>query len=152
MISPEVLRRYPNFAGLSHEKLSEIAMISRLKSFEAGEELFREGNRATHLMLVVSGEIHIVYELGNGDKVIADTLVVGDPLAWSALLEPHYLTASGVARNAGSMLEIEAEALRTMCTNDKDFGYTMMKEIAKTLRSRLSAMRVQAAARTLEPA
>lgn len=151
MISPEVLRHYPNFAGLSYEKLKDIAMISRLRSFEAGEELFTEGNRATHMMIVVSGEVHIVYELGNGSKVIADTLVAGDPLAWSALLDPHYLTASGVARNTGTLLEIKAEALRNMCTDDTEFGYVMMKEIAKTLRSRLSAMRVQTAARALEP-
>jgi CRP-like cAMP-binding protein len=146
MISPEVLRRYPYFAGLSGESLRDIAMISRLRSFEAGEELFMEGASATTMMILVSGEIDIVYELGDGSKVIADTLVAGDPLAWSSLLEPHSLTATGVAHNAGSLLEIQADELRRMCTENTDLGYVLMKEVAKTLRSRLSAMRVQVAA------
>jgi CRP/FNR family cyclic AMP-dependent transcriptional regulator len=152
MISPQVLRRYPNFAGLSEESLKNIATISRLRSFEAGEELFMEGAPATKMMMVVTGEIYIVYELGDGTKVIADTLVAGDPLAWSALLEPHYLTATGVAHNAGSLLEIRADELRRMCAENTDFGYVMMMEVAKTLRSRLSAMRVQVAASLPEAA
>ncbi len=146
MISPEVLRRYPYFAGLSAEYLNKIATISRIRNFEEGEELFKEENTATQLMVLISGEVHIVYQLGDGSSAIADTLVAGDPLAWSALLEPHRLTASGIARKAGSLIEIEAEELRRMCKVNTDFGFVMMKEVAKTLRSRLSAMRVQAAA------
>jgi CRP-like cAMP-binding protein len=132
------------------DRLKKIATISRVTNFVEGQELFREGNTATHLMFLISGEIHIVYQIGDGKEVIADTLVAGDPLAWSALLEPHRLTASGIASRAGSMIEIEAESLRQMCKDDKDFGYVMMREVGKTLRNRLSAMRVQAAAAQLE--
>jgi CRP-like cAMP-binding protein len=151
MISKELLRRFPHFAGIPDKYMNDIAKISQVRSFEPGEELFREGNGANHFMLILNGEISIVYEIGDGSKVVADTLVAGDPLAWSALLEPHTLTASGVAHKAGTLLEIEAGELRRMCEEFKDFGYTMMKEVAKTLRSRLSAMRVRAAASMGEP-
>lgn len=152
MISPEILRRYPNFVGASDGHMKEIASISRVKEFEAGERLFREGNAATHLMFVISGEINIVYRLGDGREVVADTLVAGDPLAWSALLEPHRLTASGVGSKPGAVLEIDAEGLRHLCDSNKEFGFVMMREIARMLRSRLSAMRIQAAAGLAEPA
>lgn len=152
MISSELLRRYPNFAGIAPEYLGEVAKISRSRNFTAGERLFYEGNTANQFMIIVTGEIHIVYELGDGTEVIADTLVAGDPLAWSALLEPHKLTASGVASKNGSLIEIEAEGLRRLCEENKDFGYTMLKEVGKTLRSRLRAMRIMTAASLLEPA
>ncbi len=152
MISPEILRRYPNFVGASDGHMKEIASISRVKEFEAGERLFGEGNAATHLMFVISGEINIVYRLGDGREVVADTLVAGDPLAWSALLEPHRLTASGVGSKPGAVLEIDAEGLRRLCDSNKEFGFVMMREIARMLRSRLSAMRIQAAAGLAEPA
>lgn len=151
MISSELLRRYPNFAGIGPGYLKEVAMISRSRNFTAGERLFYEGDAATHFMIIVTGEIHIVYELGDGSDVIADTLVAGDPLAWSALLDPHKLTASGVASKNGSLIEIEAEGLRRLCEEDKDFGYTMLKEVGKTLRSRLRAMRIVTAASLPEP-
>jgi CRP/FNR family transcriptional regulator len=146
MLSSQVLRRYRFFQGLKERNLQDIASFSRVRNFEAGEQMFKEGNTATKLMIIMFGEIHIVYQLGDGTEVIADTLVSGDPMAWSALLEPHQLTASGVASKAGSLIEIEAEPLRQMCRDHPKFGYIMMKEVAKTLRTRLSAMRVQAAA------
>lgn len=151
MISTQILRQYPYFAGLSEDILKHVANLSRNRNFDSGEELFREGNTATHFMILMLGEVHVVYEVGDGSKVIADTLVAGDPLAWSALLEPHKLTASGIAHKAGSLIEVEAEGLRHMCVENKEFGYVMMKEVAKTLRNRLSAFRVQAAAELAEP-
>lgn len=147
MLSPQMLRRYPYFAGIKEEMLKKIASISQVKHFEAGEKLFREGNNANGFMILMEGEIYIVYQLGSGQEVIADTLVAGDPIAWSALLEPHTLTASGVASKDGSFIFIEAEGLRRLCEEDKNFGYVMMKEVARTLRNRLSAMRVQVAAK-----
>lgn len=151
MISKEILRRFPHFTVLPFEDLKKVAMLSRSKTFEPGERLFTEGNSATHLMFLITGEIHIIYQLGNGEEVVADTLVAGDPMAWSALLEPHILTSSGVASKAGSLIEIDAEGLRCLCEEDTEFGFVMIKEVAKTLRSRLSAMRVQAAASLAVP-
>lgn len=151
MIALEELRRYSNFAGASEGLLKQVAMLSRERAFKAGERLFEEGNTATDFMLLKAGEIHIVYRLGDGREVIADTLVAGDPLAWSALLEPHRLTASGVANKDGSLIETDGEGLRRLCEENTAFGFLLMKEVARTLRSRLSAMRVQAAANQAEP-
>jgi CRP-like cAMP-binding protein len=146
MITVEELKRYPHFSSMSNHNLQDIAKISHEMPFESGERLFREGNTATHLIFIKSGEIHIVYLLGDGREVIADTLVTGDTMAWSAVLTPHRLTASGVGGKSGSVIMIEAKGLRALCEENTDFGFSLMREIARTLRSRLSAMRVQAAA------
>jgi hypothetical protein len=67
-------------------------------------------------------------------------------MAWSALLEPFRLTASGVARNTGVAIEIEAGGLRRICEGNPSYGLVMMTQVAKTLRDRLEATRVQLAA------
>jgi CRP-like cAMP-binding protein len=146
MITVEELKRYPHFSSMSNSYLQDIARISHEMTFESGERLFREGNTASHLIFIKSGEINVVYLLGDGREVVADTLVTGDTLAWSAVLTPHRLTASGVGSKSGSVIMIEAKGLRKLCDEHTDFGYALMREIARTLRSRLSAMRVQAAA------
>ena len=151
MISPEVLRRYPMFAGISEDVLKKIAMLSQAREFEAGDRLFEEGNPASHFMIIMTGEVDIVYQLGDGREVAADTLVAGDPLAWSALLEPHKLTGSGVVNKDGSLIEIEGEGLLQLFRESTDLIYVMLTEVAKTLRTRLSAMRVQVAAGKAEP-
>lgn len=146
MITVEELKRYPHFSSMSNHNLQDIAKISHEMRFEKGDRLFREGNTATHLIFLKSGEINIVYQLGDGREVVADTLVTGDTMAWSAVLSPHRLTASGVGSKSGSAIMIEASGLRKLCDDKPEFGYSLMREIARTLRNRLSAMRVQAAA------
>jgi len=146
MISPERLRRYPHCAGAPDDLLKAVAMLAHERHFKAGERLFEEGATATKLMFLDAGEVDIVYRLGDDRDVTVDTLVEGDLVAWSALLEPYRLTATGVARNDGVVIELEAEGVRKICQENPVYGFHMMTQVAKTLRDRLNATRVQLAA------
>lgn len=146
MISPELLRNFPHFSGASYECLKDIAMISKEREFDAEESLFHEGNLATHLCLMLSGEVSIVYRLGDNREVVADSLIKGDAFGWSAILEPHQLTASCRGAKSGKFIAIEAEGLRQICVENYACGYHIVRGVSKTLRDRLSAMRVQIAA------
>lgn len=146
MITPESLRSFPHFSGVSLECLKDIAMISREREFDAEETLFHEGNVATHLCLVLSGEVSIVYSLGDNREVVADSLIKGDAFGWSAILEPHQLTASCRGAKSGKFIAIEAERLRQICVEDYACGYLIVRGVSKALRDRLSALRVQIAA------
>lgn len=146
MISPELLRNFPHFSGVSYECLKDIAMIGSEREFDSEETLFREGNLATHLCLMLSGEVSIVYRLGDDREVVADNLIKGDAFGWSAILEPHQMTASCRGAKSGKFIAIEAEELRRICEENIACGYQIVREVSKTLRDRLSAMRVQIAA------
>lgn len=146
MISTQLLRYYPHFSGLSEEQLREIANISARRQFEAGDELFVEGAPATHFCLIISGEVNIIYTLGDDRTVVADMLIRGDAFGWSAFIEPHQMTASCIANNAGEYIAIEAKSFRQICDANPGLGYHVALGLAKLLRDRLSALRVQIAA------
>jgi CRP-like cAMP-binding protein len=146
MISPEKLRRYAHCAGAPDELLKQVAMLAGERAFQTGAELFHEGEPARRLMILESGKVDIVHVMGDGRAAVVDSLVEGDLMAWSALLEPHVLTASGVARTAGTAIEIDGEGMRKICKENPEYGLVMMTEVAKTLRARLEATRVQLAA------
>ena len=146
MISIEVLRQFPEFANLDDEELRSIAAISEQVTFAKGQEILREGNLADRKCLLLSGEVNVVYRLGDDRLVVADTLVRGDFFGWSALLEPHRLTATCVGNKPGEYLSIQADGLRRLCQEDAVVGRQVLQEVAKTLRDRLSALRVQIAA------
>jgi hypothetical protein len=61
MISTQILRYFPHFSGLEEDALGQIASISDKKEFDAGEELFTEGDRASHFCLWRAGQVNIVY-------------------------------------------------------------------------------------------
>ncbi|HOA51970.1 MAG: Crp/Fnr family transcriptional regulator [Thermogutta sp.] len=146
MVSPEMLRRYSYFAKVSEETLKEIAMLAEEKSYPAGMRLFYVGDPADHLNIIVEGEVDIQYELGNGEKRTVDTLVPGDILVWSALVEPYRTTAIGTTTKPTKVIAIKAKPLRELCDKDSMLGYQLMREIAKLLASRLESARVQLAA------
>jgi CRP-like cAMP-binding protein len=146
MISTQLLRSYPHFSALSEDQLVQIANISDSRQFNAGDELFVEGAPATHFCLIKSGEVNIVYMLGDNRIVDADTLIKGDAFGWSALVEPHRMTASCIANKNGEYIAIEADGLRHICNADPTCGYSIALEMVKLLRDRLSALRVQIAA------
>ncbi len=146
MIQTHELKRFRYFAGLPESELDAIAAISSLRRFKAGERLLEEGARAKELMIVKSGEVDLMYRLGDGREVTAESAVAGDVIAWSAMLEPYQLTASGIGTKDGELIAIEGERLRQICDADCSLGYQLMTEIARGLRDRLTGLRVQVAA------
>jgi len=140
------LQRYRYFAGLPESAMQELAWISSVRPFKAGERLLEEGARATHLLIVKSGQVDIVYRLGDGREVTAESAIAGEVLAWSALLEPYKLTASVVGTKDGELIALEGTKLHELCEADTWLGYQLMTEIARVLRDRLTGLRVQLAA------
>ncbi len=93
MISPEILRRYPYFASAKDEGLRDLAMICEEELIPAGTVMYREGDKADKLFILVDGEVDIQYTLGSGELRTVDTIVPGELLMWSALVEPYKSTA-----------------------------------------------------------
>lgn len=143
MVSVEVLRSVPFFAGVSSQTLHELAGISEERTFRVGEELWQPGDEAHWLYVVREGEIDISYVLQNGRKCIVDTVVGGELTGWSALLEPYRFTALAVARTAGWLLCIQAAAVRQLCERDPVLGYRLAMQVARAIASRLEGARLQ---------
>ena len=146
MISPQEFQRFRFFAGAPYSLLNKLANFSATRQFRAGERLLVEGGFATHLLIVKTGQVDIVYLMGDDHEVAAETAVSGDVIAWSAVLEPYHLTASAIATHDGELIEIDGHKLLELCETDSLLGYQLMKEIAKGLRDRLTGLRVQMAA------
>jgi CRP/FNR family transcriptional regulator, cyclic AMP receptor protein len=145
MISPEVLRRYPYFAGVKDESLKQLAMIAEEKRFAAGTKIFNEDDPADKLSIIVKGEVNVQYLLGNDEMRTVDTLVDGDILGWSAMIDPYKMTAHCTTTKDTELVSLDAPKLRALCDQDPRLGYQLTTEIAKLLAHRLEGARVQLA-------
>ena len=158
MISAETLKRYPHFAGVCDSCLKDVAKVSEEATFKAGDLIFDEsgsfiaasriyekGKEATHLMVLTEGKVDVALTLGSGEKTIVGTLVAGDLMALSALIPPYQLSATGIGKEDGKYIKIEAEALRKLCDEDPELGYHLMQGVAKGLMTRLQDTRVELA-------
>ncbi len=146
MVSTEILRSLSCFGGVSPESLKALAAIAEERDFKAGQTLWQEGDPVRFLLIVRHGEIDVTYRLQSGKQCVVDTVVGGELTGWSAVVEPYRHTATCVARTDGRSLCLEAAALRALCEKDHGLGYNLLKQVARTLSSRLAGARMQLAA------
>ena len=146
MISTELLRYYPYFAGVANDTLKEVAEISEEKKVPAGQTLFKEGETARELLILTEGQVDVFLELGSGKRVKVDAIVPGDILSWSALIEPYRLRATATVKEDSKLISIDAGKLRDLCDGDHHLGYQLMRQIANALSHRLGGAVTQIAA------
>jgi CRP-like cAMP-binding protein len=159
MISPEVLRRYPFFAGFSDDQLAQLAMVSQEFRVPVGHYFFREADELRNLCFVVSGQVDIT--LGVPDRnveqdvrnhivggfvleeVTVSTIGSGELFGWSALIPPHDSTASAVAMTECKVFTVDCHKLEPIFEQDCTFGYMLLLRVAKVVRQRLRDMHVR---------
>jgi len=129
--------------GLEPSQMARVAALAREASFSAGEEIFREGEQARHLLIIESGRAALTVLIPGRGEMTLMTVEAGDLLGWSAFVPPHHKTASAKALTSVTALAIEGEALRALCDEDPALGYALCGRISQVLAKRLKATRVQ---------
>jgi CRP/FNR family cyclic AMP-dependent transcriptional regulator len=145
MVSPELLRRYPFFAGLSDEEIKSIAMISEEQKYEANTFIFRERDPAKKLFVLLEGTVDIMVdtdEEGLQHETVS-TLSPGDVFCWSSVVEPYVLTASAFAATPAATIAMDGAGLRAMFELDCHLGYRILQKAAQVISSRLKDTRIQ---------
>jgi CRP-like cAMP-binding protein len=149
MISPELLRRYPFFSLLNDEQLRALAMISEEKVYPKDVLLVKENMAANKLMLLLEGDVDLVYS-GGGEGAISNALVgsiaPGEMLGVSSLIEPYTYISSARATLPVKVVEIDGPAVRALMHVDKLLGYALMRNVAAAVLERLKYTQVELAA------
>lgn len=159
MVSPELIRRYPFFAGLSMDQIKVLAEAAEDETVEAGHYFFHEGEELPCFCIALEGAIAIVIELPErgvehklseqlaGEyqtkEVVISTVGPGEAFAWSALVPPHKATAGVKATTRARVIHFRADKLRAAFEEDCGFGYLMMRKVAQVIRDRLRDTRIQ---------
>jgi CRP-like cAMP-binding protein len=162
MISPELLRRYPFFAGLSHDQIVTLAKVADEVSVDTEHYFFHEGDDLTGLHLVVEGAVAIVIEVPDqsveqkvsgqltGELQTSDVVISavgpGEVFGWSALVPPHQATTSAKATTPCRVVTFNGPELLQTFEDDCRFGYVMIQKMAQVVRDRLRDLRIESLA------
>ena len=159
MVSPELLRRYPFFAGLSHGHISTLAKLADEITVEAEEYFFHEEDELNRFYLLLEGAVSIVIELPERNvdhkvsdqfmrdmktrDVIVSTIGSGDVFGWSGLIPPYRATAGSKALTSCRVVAIESTELLNIYEEDCQFGLLMTQKAAQVIRDRLRDLRTE---------
>ena len=142
MVSLELIRRYPFFAGLSLEQMTILAEAATEEKVEAGHFFLHERDETPNLYLIVKGTVAVVIELPRQNReIMVSTVGPGEVFAWSALVPPHTATASVKASTPCHVVVMDCrKLLKVFEKDDPWFGYQMMKKAAQAIRDRMVIM------------
>ena len=159
MISPELIRRYPFFAGLEESQIVSLAQVAVEEKVAEGHVFFQEGDKVDTFFLVVEGEVAVIIEVPDQaveqkvsgqlmgkletKDIIISTVGPGEVFGWSGLVPPHEATASAKAKNACWVVAFDGVQLREKFNADCEFGYVMLQKAAQVSRARLRDLRIE---------
>ncbi len=133
----EDLRGLFIFDGVSDEQLHELAAVGDDVPFEAGIELFHEGDPADAWWVLIEGRVELVRRAGREEAVVMMTMDrpgvwAGGFRAWNQ--ESSYLaTARGAS--AGRMLRVSSPTLGELAHKWFPFGVHLIEGFFQTVRS-----------------
>ncbi len=162
MVSTELLRRYPFFAGLDHDRLSKLAKISDEISMGANQYFFQEEDDLNHFYLILEGAVAIVFKVPERDvkhkiseqfardfktkDIVLSTVGSGDVFGWSGLVPPFKATAGAKAITPCRVVAVRSKELVQIFDEDNRFGFLMTQKAAQVIRDRLRDLRIESLA------
>jgi len=122
----ETVDRNGAFPRLSDEVRARLRAVGRVRTVQAGEVLFREGDPSYDFFVIESGVVIIVQGYGHENRVVA----VQGPhrfLGEVNLLtgSPPYLSA--VVRDPGEVIQFSAEQLRELVSGDEELSNIILR-------------------------
>jgi len=146
MISVETLRNYSIFNHQDDAMLARIVELAEERVIEAGNQLFSQGDPATHLFLVMDGTVVLTMNIGQKG---AQTLEELEPLGkdrvvgWSSMVKPYVYKMGAYAKQRSHVIAFEGEKLQELFDENPSFGYYFLQRLTEVIGSRLLGKCVQ---------
>jgi CRP-like cAMP-binding protein len=94
------------FCECDEAQLADLLAIGTIQTTKANEEILRQGDEGTSLVIVLDGVVRISMVTPNGREIILDYAEAGAVLGEIAVLDDQPRTASAIAMWAGRLLRI----------------------------------------------
>jgi len=136
------LAAHPFLEGLNPSHLEKLAQLAFEVTFEPDQIIFREGDPSSFFYLIVSGKVALEIA-APGRFITIQTLVDGDELGWSSLLDQVNKQFRARCINPVRALAFDGARVIAACEEDHEFGYMVLRKILAIVADRLAATRLQ---------
>lgn len=122
------------FADCDASELADLLSIGSLQATKSGEEILRQGDEGTSLVLILDGVVRISLVTPNGREIILDYAEAGAVLGEIAVLDGQPRTASATAMWAGRLLRIPRTNFFGFLERHPKVAVRLLREMARRLR------------------
>lgn len=119
-------RREATFPRLSEHQLARVGSCGSRRATRRGEVLFTQGEVTTHFFVILSGAIEVVQPAYGREQVIA-VQGPGEFTGEADMVTGRPSLVSGRVREAGEVLEIDRQGLRSLVQVDAELGELLLR-------------------------
>lgn len=114
--------------------LAGLGQIATLKTLDAGEELFAQGDRADAVYFIATGNLDVSVVAADGKKLSLDILQAGDVVGEIALFDDGARTATITARTSARLWRLPRSQLQAAVQKDPEIALDLLALAGKRMR------------------
>lgn len=123
------------FWGTGKIFMKEVMHITMEESYNKGDFIFHNGDRAGHLYILLKGCVKL--SLGVDKRVVYVVSHAGEAFGWSSLVEREVYSASAECMEPTELLSIDRKKFEEIVEKDPVNGLIFYKRLARTIGNRL---------------
>ncbi|HBF40479.1 MAG TPA: hypothetical protein DDW19_01465 [Anaerolineaceae bacterium] len=127
------------FQGLNNDQLELLAPLVSVSAFAADTVIFTQGDHATTLYLVISGQVEIRFKPYDGPPLTVSRLHAGDVFGWSSTIGRDLYTSSAISVTESQEYCINGLELHALCEQHPDAGVVILEKLASAIAENLEA-------------
>ena len=131
------LEQLPLFKGLTPEQIDCMRSLFTDYKDEEGAVVFKQGELADFLYVVVEGEINVRYKPEDGPELSVTKVRPGGVVGWSAVLGNKVYSSSAVCLSDCTFLRVQNSALHDLCIEKPETGRIIIERLAAVIAERL---------------
>jgi len=132
----EELERLAFFNGLGTADLKLLAPYFAPQAYPEGTTVFKQGDYAEYLYLVLLGEVVIHYKPDDGPLMTVTHVLPGGIFGWSAAMGNPAYTSGAVCLLDSHVIRIKGTDLRTLCNEHPKVGKIILDRLAAVIAER----------------
>ncbi|MDP2718876.1 MAG: cyclic nucleotide-binding domain-containing protein [Dehalococcoidia bacterium] len=139
-----VLKACATFAPLKDADLEEIAGMAVEKEYEAGDTIFRDGDKAREFYIIQVGKVAIQMLLPPsvhsqmGKRLTVDVVNPNGLFGWSAIIHPFTYGRSAICLQKVKALAVDGQKLNEFIKTKPDVGLLVLSGMIRVVTSRLN--------------
>jgi CRP/FNR family cyclic AMP-dependent transcriptional regulator len=137
------LRNLAFTRDLGSADLERLVALARPVAWQAGQVIFREGERDDFLYLVTEGRVALEVNVPPRGPVRILTVGPGEVFGWSSVFDQKPKTVGATASEPTRALALDASGLRALSDADPGFGCWLARRLLQVLSERLKVTRLQ---------
>jgi CRP-like cAMP-binding protein len=123
----------PLFQALKPVERDALRPLVRIRNFEDGEVIFREGDPGTWFHFILAGRVKIDKAAADGRDLLLEILGPGDPVGAVAAYEERAFPATAVAMEASSLLSLPRQEFFAVIANNPVLSRGLLSGLTRRL-------------------